>query len=281
MTLWPSLWWWSVASCRLVSLPPAGLPAAVPLSAVHRLWLSSSCHLSSWCPSFSAYWLSSPSSVALLSLSRWFVVFLLSALHTLMGKDPLILVPRPASRYWSLSLSLDLVLAHCLPQDQWILAIASPVGLQHLTCSSKIFCKNYHYKLQIKQMKFEKWADLAGVTGRLNGWFQAVRTEGCSALCIQACKCAKSIWTFSAMFLLCRNFLGPIVVNHLATEHKRQHVQNVNKWFPTHFLSPAFTTAVSVYLHTHSIHSSSSTTKSVPAALKSKSPPSAAFGDDF
>ena len=37
---------------------------------------------------------------------------------------------------------------------------------QSLTCSSKIFCKNYHYKLQIKQMKFEKWADLAGVTGR-------------------------------------------------------------------------------------------------------------------
>ncbi len=66
---------------------------------------------------------------------------------------------------------------------------------QSLTWSSKIFCKNYHYKLQIKQMKLEKWADLAGVTGRLDGWFQAVRTEGCSALCIQACECAKSITT--------------------------------------------------------------------------------------
>ncbi len=42
-------------------------------------------------------------------------------------------------------------------------------------------------------MKFEKWADLAGVIGRLNGRFQAAGTEGCSALWVRACECSKSI----------------------------------------------------------------------------------------
>ncbi len=46
-----------------------------------------------------------------------------------------------------------------------------------MTCSSKIFCKNYHYKLQIKQMKFEKWADLAGITGRLIDDFRQLRPK--------------------------------------------------------------------------------------------------------
>ncbi len=67
-------------------------------------------------------------------LSRFLSVFLLSGLHTLPDKGLLILAPHSASRYWSLSLSLDLVLARCsllLPQDHWILAIASSVGLQH------------------------------------------------------------------------------------------------------------------------------------------------------
>ncbi len=85
-------------------------------------------------------------------------MLLLSALHILADKVLLALAPHLASRCWSLSLSLDLVLVphlllspwlllscslllpcpshlSLLPQDHWILAKASSVGLQHMPSS--------------------------------------------------------------------------------------------------------------------------------------------------